>query len=196
MFDYAFDVLFQKPVLAVEHHGFLRQGYEPFTKAIQDLSSLPGRLNWQTLGKTVATSCLYRHTGEGEGALRHYTPTVHFSNPTGKDLHLSVEKPETEDVIEEVLNGHESLPFDVRSGFLRYSVHLRPSEATTIAVRYRQTMRSFRSVSLKYRLAASARRRLSEARDNYLARSERVLAVAEGIKSLVSREKSGGRAPR
>jgi hypothetical protein len=189
VFDYAFDALFQKPVLAVEHHGFFRHGYGPLSDVFDDLEKMPGKLVWGPLGKTVASSCVYRRTGEGECTLRHFSPVLCFRNPTSTNLAVSVEKPEQDGVVESVSIGKHEVPFEVRSGFLRYVVQLRVGEEINAVVRYRRTLRGSRKPSLKYRIAATARRRLSDVRDNYLARSERVLAVAEGIKNAMARGK-------
>ena len=189
MFDYAFDALFQKPVLVVEHHGFFRRGYESFGEVIRKLSGLPTKLTWMPLGQTVSSSCLYRQTGHREGALRQYSAALVFRNPTVEPLSISVEKPEQNEVVEAVVVGATKVPFDLHSGLLKYDVRLEPGEQIDIRVLYRGTRHAARRPPLKYRVTASARRRLSEVRDNYLARSERVLAVAEKIKRVVAPER-------
>jgi len=64
VFDFAFDALFQKPILAVEHHGYFRQGYEPLAQLVHDISAFSPKPNWMPLGKTVMSSCVLKQMGE------------------------------------------------------------------------------------------------------------------------------------
>jgi hypothetical protein len=189
IFEYAFDALFQKPVLAVEHHGFFRHGYEPLANFVRDLSTLNTNLAWMPLGKTVAASFVCKQTGDGQMAIRHFAPVLRYKNPTPAEVSLAVEKPEQEGVVEAVLLGNQKIPFEVHSGLLRYAVQLEAGEELNLSVVYRRTPRASRRPSWKYGVAASVRRMLSDVRDNYLARSERVLSIAEKIKNKLAYKK-------
>jgi hypothetical protein len=194
VFDYAFDAMFQKPVLAVEHHGFFRHGHTALAKLVQEVSTLSHKVVWMPLGRTVTTSCVLKRTGDEHFALRHFTPVVRFRNPSPSNLTLSVEKPEQEGQVEAVLVGNQRVPFEVHSGLLKYAACLAVGEELNATVLYRETPRASRSPSWKYRIAASARRMLSELRDNHLSRSERVLSFAEKTKKkLANWKKSDGR---
>lgn len=194
LFDYAFDAMFQKPVLAVEHHGFFRHGHTALVKLVQEVSTLSPKVVWMPLGRTLTTSCVLKRTGDDHFALRHFAPVVSFRNPAPSELTLSVEKPEQHGQVEAVLVGNQKVPFEVHSGFLRYAARLAVGEELNATVLYRQTPRPRRSPSWKYRLAASTRRMLSNVRDNQLAKSERILKLAEQLKNmLASRKRSGGR---
>jgi hypothetical protein len=186
VFDYAFDALFQKPVLAVEHHGFFRHGYKPLANLVHELSALNTNLAWMPLGKIVTSSCVLKQTGDGQFALRHYTPVFRFRNSSPKSLSLSVEKREQDGVVEAVLVNEQKVLFEVRSGFLKYAVNLGAGEELKVAILYCQVPRTPRRTSWKYRFAASARRLLSDARDNQIARSERALLFAEKFKGMLA----------
>jgi len=192
VFDFAFDALFQKPILAVEHHGYFRQGYEPLAQLVHDISAFSPKPNWMPLGKTVMSSCVLKQMGDDQFALRHYTPEFRYKNPTLTDLTLSLEKPEEDGSVEAVLVGRSKVPFEIHSGFLQYVIRVGAEEELNVKVLYRQTKPVRRKVSWKYRLGVSTRRLLSDMRDNQLARSERLLSVAEALKeTLVRRSKLG-----
>jgi hypothetical protein len=106
---------------------------------------------------------------------------------------LSVQKLEPDGQVEAVLVGNKKVPFEIHSGVLNYAACLAAGEDLNATVLYRETPRASHSPSWKYRFAASARRLMSDVRDNQLARSERVLSLAEKIKKmLASRTRSGG----
>ena len=192
VFDFAFDAFFQKPILAVEHHGFFRNGCGPLTEFIRDLSTLEPKLQWMPLGRTLASSCVVKRTGDSRSALRHFTPVFRFMNSTPKSLTLALEKPEKEGLVEAVLVHGHKVPFEIAAGVLRYEAEVDAGKELNVAVIYRQTPRAIRRPSWKYRISAATRRRLSDVRDNQLARSKRLLSVAEKLKeTLVRRSKLG-----
>jgi hypothetical protein len=184
IFDYAFDALFQKPLLAVEHHGFFRHGCAPFAKLVSDLSALSPNLAWMPLGRTLTASSVFKRIGDGKIAVRHFAPMLRFKNPTPASLSLALEKPQQDGLVEAVLVGNQKVPFEIDSGLLRYTAKLGPSEELRVAVLSRLAPRTGRRQSWKNRVKASFRRILSDVRDNHLARSERVLSIAEKIKKM------------
>jgi hypothetical protein len=189
VFDYAFDALFQKPVLAVEHHGFFRDGYEGLTKFVHEVSSLSSKVVWMPLGRTVTSSCVLKRMGDDLFTLRHFSPVLRFRNPILADISLLVEKSEQDGLVEAVVVGGQRVAFDVSSGFLKYSLSLRSGEELNAVILYRQTQKASRRQSWKYCFAVSVRRLLSEFRDNHLARSEGLLSLAEWIKGTLAPRK-------
>ena len=169
IFDYAFDILFQKPVLAVEHHGFFRRGCEPLGEFVRDVSAVVSNLSWMPLAQTVTSSCVLRRTGNRQSVLRHFAPVLRFKNRTPEKLSLTLEKPEQDGLVEAVLVGNRRVPFEVNSGFVKYAANLDPDEELNVTILHRRTHRPKRTPSWQYRFAASARRVLSDFRDNYLA---------------------------
>jgi hypothetical protein len=185
VFDYAFDALFQKPILAVEHHGFFRNGYGALTEFIRDLSILEPKLQWMPLGRTLASSCVLRRTGDGQFTLRHYAPVLRFKNPAPADLSLSFEKPEQHGLVESVLVEGRKVPFEIDAGVLKYEAEVGAGKELHVTVLNRQTPRITRQPSWKYHLTTSIRRLLSDIRDNQLAGNERVLSFFEKLKGII-----------
>src|SRR5207248_2798636 len=58
--EFAFDLFLGKPALAVEHHGYFRDGYQSLHAFVQDLSRLDARLEWTTVGNICSQACLTR----------------------------------------------------------------------------------------------------------------------------------------
>ncbi|NJL17413.1 MAG: hypothetical protein HC938_09650 [Nitrospira sp.] len=178
--------MFQKPILAVEHHGFFRSGHKELARLVQGVSSLSGKVMWMPLGTVVLTHCLVRRTGDKQLALRHFSSQLFYKNFSQYCVALSIEKPEQERKVKAVVIGDQDVPFSVHAGLLKYSANLGAGEELRAKIIYHETYRPARSVSWQYRLAASARRLMSELRDNQLARNERLLSLAERMKKMWS----------
>ncbi len=186
VFDFAFDALFQKPVLLVEHHGFFRNGYDSLARMVQSLSVLRTRLKWKPLGATIESACVVRKVGEHQLAIRHFTARFNYWNDTDLAVELLLEKPEDPMGVDAVLIGNDRVPFECRSGMLLYRARVGPKEELNVRIAYKHLLRLPRHTTLRFRLAASLRRRFSEIRDNHLSRSLRLLATAETFKHLLA----------
>lgn len=181
VFDFAFDALFQKPLLAAEHHGFFRDGYESLTRFISDISNIKTNLVWMPLGQAIASSCLMRQTGEDQFAIQHLTKVLRLPNPTSNDLHLSLEKPESHESVRAVVVDGTEVPFEINSNRLEYKATLAAGAELNVSILYDHEHRAKREPTWKYRLSVTARRMMSDVRDNYLSRNERLLLFAEKI---------------
>lgn len=192
IFDYAFDALFQKPILAVEHHGFFRNGCGPLTDLMRKISAIGSKPVWMPLGETVSQSCVLRRTGGDTFELKQFTPVLRFRNSSGNTMHLSVVKPEQDGLVEAVTAGNQNLPFELRGGLLFYSAQVSSGDELSAKIRYIHNFRmSDRTLALRERLAISARRLLSEFRDNQLAHSTRIMSFAEKLRKKMARHKRG-----
>jgi hypothetical protein len=187
VFDYAFDALFQKPVLVVEHHQYFRNGFARLEALAQNLARMAPALTWMPLGQAVMSSHLVRRSSDSQWALRHYIPEFRHRNLAASDLVFAVEKPEAEGSVEAVLVDGKPVPFDVQAGWLRYSVAARSGYEVRGKVLYRRLSLHPRKSPWKYRLGVSGRRFLSDLRDNYLARSEWMLRIVETLMKTLRR---------
>lgn len=189
LFDFAFDVLFQKPLLGVEHHQFFRGGTAPFAKFVNDLAALQRRLTWLPLGQAIQHSCVLRETAEGRKVLRHFSSSVSYTNTSGALEQMQVECPARASGIEAVQVAGRQVAFQVQDGWLSYEVSLAPGERLQAVVIPRQTGRQRRKASLRFQLAVKTRRMLADVRDNYLARSDRLFRWAEKARALLAPRK-------
>lgn len=186
IFDYAFDAMFQKPVLGVEHQGYFSKGYGALKEAIWRINSLGPQIRWMPLGDALASSCIMRITGENRFVVRHFASRFRFKNPSDRPMELKIEKPASKQEVIAVKMDESLIPFTEESGFVRYAITVGPQQAVKVHVVHRCPSRVPRKTTINYRLGVATRRLLSDARDNYLSRNERVLKIAEWVKSSLS----------
>lgn len=187
IFDCAVDLLWGKPVLLVEHHGYFRHGYSQLANFVGGLNGLVPKLTWKPLGDLVMEHAHFRPCASGGFAVRFFTPVFHFKNPTNETAHFVLEKGESEpELIEGVTLNGRPLEFNVRQGALHSEIDLRAGAAAIVKVTYRETPAppTYR-LAARYRYSAAARRYMSDVRDNYIARNDRLLSVAMKIKRML-----------
>lgn len=185
LFDFAFDVLFQKPLLGVEHHQFFRGGTEPFAKFVNDLAAFPQRPTWLPLGQAIQHACVSRETIEGRKILRHFAAGVSYTNTGGTRVQLQVECPARSSGTDAVQVSGRPVAFQVQNGWVRYEVSLAPGERLQAVVIPSRAEPRGRKTPLQFHLAVKARRVLADVRDNYLARSDRLLRWAEKARAVL-----------
>jgi hypothetical protein len=170
-FDFAFDAFFQKPILAVEHHGYFRRGYKALETFVQSISSLSPRVQWMPLGRALASTYQMRRTDGDHFVLRHLTEYLVFTNSNARPIHLEVEKPEGREVRGIRVDAGASPAFNIENGLVKYQLTVAPKQ--TIAVRFDYGDASLPEWprSWRYRLRVFVRRAFSDLRDywQYLA---------------------------
>jgi len=179
VFDFAFDALFQKPILLVEHHRFFRAGYAPLADTVRRISTLATNVSWMPLGHSLVSSYLLRRDTEHSYVVRHFCPILHLKNPIGAETSLRIEKPEADGVVEAVLVNGTKAAFQIESGVLRYVAHLKVGEELDARVLYRNPSPVRQKVSYKYRCTTGLRRLACDIRDDYLSRSDFALTFTE-----------------
>jgi hypothetical protein len=78
--EFAFDLFMGKPALAVEHHGYFQNGYEPLETFIGALSQLDRNLQWTNLSAICSSASLTRIAKNGDIHVRFYTDRFHLEN--------------------------------------------------------------------------------------------------------------------
>jgi hypothetical protein len=190
MFGLAFDALFQKPLLIVEHHEYFRSGYEPLAVFVREVNGLEPKLVWMPLLQTLSSSCLMREVAARRNEVRFVTPVFSFTNPTAERRSFVFRKPETSRRIAKCLWGGSDLAFESESGSLCFEAELDPGEQQRLEIVYEPPGQVVFSPSLKYRSRVLVRRLLSDLRDNYLSRSSLALSVSKTAAKLMSPKRS------
>jgi hypothetical protein len=185
LFEYRFDALFQKPILATEHHEYIRRGYQGLADVVRSLTTAKTNATWMPLGRALASSCLLKQTGDGRFIVRQFSRVLHLSNPTSIDWHLSVQRLSRNDPIRCVIADRSEIPYEVVSDQLRYDILLPAGRSMVVEIIAEDVPPLKWPRSLKYRLGASLRRFLSDVRDNHLAQNKKLLAVAQRIKATL-----------
>ncbi|MGO9527334.1 MAG: hypothetical protein ACLPT4_06535 [Verrucomicrobiia bacterium] len=190
VFDFAVDAFFQKPLLIGEHHAFFKLGFEPLRQIARELATFGTPPTWMPLHGTLTSSFVVKPMGPGHYAARFFTPLLRLRNTNGEPCLYSLMKPEAPGLVEAVTVGGERVPFEWQSGFLKCDVRLGAGDEREVKVLYRtaekRTYHYRRSWSFQSRVFA--RRMLSDMRDNYLSKSDRLLATAERVKDSLFKD--------
>jgi len=190
IFDFAVDAFFQKPLLMAEHHAFFKPGFEPLRRVARDLEALDGPTRWMPLHGTLKSTFVVKQMGPGHCAARFFTPLLKLRNTHGEPCLYTLMKPEAPGVVEAVTVGGASVPFEWESGFLKFDVRLGAGDERDVRVLYqaveKRAHQHRRSWSFQSRVFA--RRMLSDMRDNYLSKSDRLLAAAEKVKESLFKD--------
>lgn len=190
VFDFAVDALFQKPLLMGEHHAFFKTGFEPLRWIARELATLETPPVWKPLHGTLTSAFVVKQVASGHCAARFFTPLLKLWNTNREPCLYSLMKPEGPGLVETVTVGGESVPFEWESGFLKCDVRLGPGEEREVKVFYRGTEKRANHYrrSWNFRSRVFARRMLSDMRDNYLSKSDRLLATAEKVKDRLFKD--------
>jgi hypothetical protein len=78
--EFAFDLFLGKPALAIEHHGYFRNGYGELGTFLKRLNELDAGLEWQNLATICSRACLKRVTPQGDVHVRFYTNRLQLTN--------------------------------------------------------------------------------------------------------------------
>ncbi len=192
-FELAVDAFFQKPLLVAEHHTFFKSGFEPLRQVMRELATLDTPPVWMPLHEALTSTFVVKRAGPGHYAARFFTPLLRLRNTDGEPCLYSLTKPEEPGLVEAVMVDGESVPFEWQSGFLKCDVHLGTGEERDVKVLYRAAAQrnNHHRRSWNFRSRVFARRMLSDMRDNYLSKSDRLLAAAEKAKDRLFKDDNG-----
>ncbi len=182
--DIAFNLFFGRPVLIVEHHEIFQRP-ESLVEIAARINSVASEVHWSNLATVVGNSILKRRAPDGtHHDVRAYSGTVRISNDSVSIRRYSIEWGDSCDgaSIEQVLmDGTPYCGFEIDDAGLRLSVELAPGSSQTFSVVHRNVHATVRNLGLRWNARAFLRRRLSEVRDNYLSKNQRLLTAAKTL---------------
>jgi len=182
-YDIAFNLFFGRPVLIVEHHEIF-QHPERLVEIATRINSMSPEVYWSNLASVVGNSILIRRAPDGTYHVRAYSGTVRISNESGSSRRYSIEWGDYSDgaSIEQVLmDGASNCGFEIDNAGHRLSVELAPGSSETFSLVHRNTCATNGKLGLRWNAQAFLRRRLSEVRDNYLSKNQRLLTTAKAL---------------
>jgi hypothetical protein len=185
--DVAFNVFFGKPVLVVEHHGAFRHA-EALVEKVAMINSVAPEIRWSDVETAVVNSTLRRRTSDDTVHIRAYSHTVRVANESDSAKRISVQWNHTGDSppIEQVLeDGLPIASYETNDSMIQFSADLPARSSREFALVCRNCYSSVKSVGFKWSAGAFVRRRLSEVRDNYISKNQRVLEVAQALRRRV-----------
>jgi hypothetical protein len=187
--QFAFDLFFGKPLLAVEHHAYFKDGGGRLAEFVARINSFKG-LQWTGLHDIMKKSYLEREISSEVTACRLYTNHNIIENHVERDRTFIVTKFEAGDVpIQHVLVNGVATGFMMIDNMLEFATRIPALSSTVVEVVYRNPLpherleRGFASRSHVW-----AHRMLSEFRDNVLCRSDFLLAGAQALRRGFSRQ--------
>lgn len=164
--DFAVDLFLGRAALIVEHHEFLRDGYEAWEAFIRRLNALAPEFCWWGLEDIVADCYLQRFPVPGQAEIRFFARRVLWRNstPTAVQTRWMKHEPEPSRICEVRLNG-QRIAHEIQDGFLRFSSLIDAgAEARVEVIEQDPVAIPKYHPGLKYSAKVLARRGLSELR--------------------------------
>ncbi len=181
--DVAFDLFFGRPVLIGEHHDIF-QNPESLVEIASKINSMASEIHWTNLATLVSNSILTRITPDGTHHVRAYSGTVRISNNSGSIRRYSIEWGDSWNgaSIEQVLmDGKPYCGLEINDAGPQLTIELAPGSSRTFSLIHRKAHANARNLGLRWNAQAFLRRRLSEVRDNYLSKNQRLLTAARAL---------------
>src|ERR1051326_9041455 len=185
--QFAFDLFFGKPVLAVEHHAYFEDGGMRLAEFVARINSFE-KLQWTGLDDIMKKSYLEREISSEITACRLYTNHHVIENHAERDRTFIVTKFETGDVpIQHVLVNGVATRFMMIDNVLEFATRIPALSSTVVQVVYRNSLpHAELEGGFASRSHVWAYRMLSEFRDNVLCRTGYLLAGAQALRRRFS----------
>ena len=167
--EFAFDLFLGKPALAVEHHGYFRDGQKALENFVTALNRLDERLEWSTLGAACEGASLTRIAADGEFQVRFYTDRFRLMNEASQSRRYLLQRPGITTSREVSINGNAVTDFHLTNGALEIRLVLEAGQTADIVLEnVTNTMNARPSPAEPSSLGVGIRRWLCELRDNHI----------------------------
>jgi hypothetical protein len=183
--NFALDLILGKPCLIVTHHQYFENGLNSLRSAVETLNGLEPELTWTNLERGIlSTYSVSAGAGEGVGVRVYSSRTLFIPPGVGT---LLVSKAETDPETVEVFVDGMHVAAKPVNGDIQFAIRSSNREAVTIEARSSVPVKPQLEQSTKYRLKVTARRYLTEVRDNYLCRFPKLTARAASLQQMLQR---------
>ena len=187
--EFAFDLFMGKPALAVEHHGYFRNGYAPLETFVEGLNALEERLEWTNLATICSEACLTKVAATGEVHVRFYTSRFSLRNSGTETRRYVLFQRQTHDgpLPSVTVDGCE-WDCEREGDLLKICLSLGPGQSAAVRVIADEAYSAGLSPRLTqtHNMRVRIRRLLCEFRDNYVDTTEvleRIVSAARGFRS-------------
>jgi hypothetical protein len=186
--NFAFDALLGKPCLMVAHHEVFKARGRELMEFIGKLNSLKWDLRWCSLGEAISHSFKIRSRVEGTRGIQMYAEHLVIVNPSTEPRDAVVMKEENDpDCVKAVLVNKKTIDHAYEGNHLQFMVTMPPGERTEVRVTYFDRLETDpRNDSIAYTIKTSARRHLSEFRDNYVSQNDLLYATVAKLKRFLN----------
>jgi len=185
--EFAFDLFLGKPALAVEHHGYFRDGYEAIGAFVDRLKSLDEQLEWTNLATICSEACLTRTGGEGRVYVRFYTNRFRLTNAGAQtQKYLLLRRQTAHGSLPSVTLDQREWSCEQEDGYLKIQLSLDAGQTADIRV---LSMPSDSNKMPRRRtgihdVRVGVRRFLSEFRDNHVETSRILSALVSTARHI------------
>jgi hypothetical protein len=184
--DFAFDMFFGKPAVVVEHHDFLKGGYDRMSSFVRSMNGLCGTLKWAGVQHIVENSYLENTRADGTSQIRIYAGSCRIHNTSDRINRYLVMKRECGNVpIDSVTIDGKKTDFELNNGMVTISTELPPRSAIQLTIKYEDCYPQIHGDESRTALfRVWLRRRLSEFRDNRVNKSELLTSVLRSVSRI------------
>lgn len=168
--EFAFDLFLGKPALAVEHHGYFKDGHAALEIFITQLKALDSRIEWAGLDTVCSQACLSKTSENGDIYVRFYTDRFHLQNTAARGRrYILRHRQASGDQLPPVIVNGQSWSCQRENGELSICVSLEPGQTADIQIlsATSQPVVPWRPTKT-HDIRVWLRRMLCEIRDNYV----------------------------
>lgn len=193
--DFAFDLFLGKPALAVEHHGYFRDGYTALQDFVARLSGLDERLEWTNPATICSHACRTKTADDGDVYVQFYTSRFHLKND-GKQArrYVLLRRQTGEGPSPSVTVNGRVWSYRLQDGNLEIRLSLEAEQAAEIKIICAEpdvTSPLCRQMPI-YEAKVWIRRMLSEFRDNHVDTNRVLRGIVAFVRAHHARRKQGG----
>src|SRR4029077_17604444 len=194
--EFAFDLFFAKPLLVVEHHGYLKDGGRRLVEFIAQLNSF-GELQWRGLNEIFEKTYLERDVPGQTSACKLYANCKVIENQSSLDRSFTLTKAHSDNVpVDSVFVNNRAVDFVITPNIIQFTMKIPAHTSASINIIYKNVLPpdrqrpTFRTASMVW-----GRRMLSEFRDETLCKSDFLLGIVDRVNhELLGRARSWRRA--
>jgi hypothetical protein len=170
--NFAFDTLLGKPCIVVIHHTDCRDRCRELVAFIDRLNALPIPFTWSSLKEIIHRGYRQRETAPDRVELEMFGSELRLDNPSSTRKRYVICKKESEPgAVTGVKANSQPVAWGYVGDRITFELELEAGETKVISIDFAELRGSeFKGESPTYRVKATARRLLSEFRDNYIAR--------------------------
>lgn len=81
LFDFACDLLFEKPLFIIQHHQDFERGFAPLLSFIQRIQEIKPNIKWMPVGSVLSHTNLQRIQNDGTVQVRNINPLTQADDP-------------------------------------------------------------------------------------------------------------------
>jgi len=191
--EFALDLFVGKPALAVEHHGYFRDGYHALETFIARVNALEERLEWTNPATICSRACLTRTTEDGDVYVRFYTNRFLLKNDgTQTRSYILLRRQAPDGPSPSVTMNGRGQDYEREDG--NFKIHLSLDAGQIAEIRIlsgRPNSPDFsRQQTTIYNVRVRVRRMLCEFRDNYVDTNRVLDRIVSTARTFRSRRKA------